>query len=75
MSTNPISLYSHARFVNQLFSLTGPRESLPTILGEILNKDEDKIRQNLLGGVEFTNKEVTLIKECFKNSCLMQKSA
>lgn len=75
MSTNPISLHSHARFVSQLFSLTGPRESLTTLLCSILNKDEDQIRQNLLGGVEFTAQEVSLIKESFNSSCLLQLTA
>jgi hypothetical protein len=75
MSTNPISLHSHARFVSQLFSLTGPRENLPKRLSEILNKDIDKIRQNLQGSVEFTNSEIALISDSFKHACLFQKTA
>ncbi len=75
MSTNPISLYSHPRFVSKLFSLTGPRENLPTILTEILSKDEDQVRQNLENSLEFTAQEISIITGYFENACLMQITA
>ena len=75
MSTNPISLHSHARFVSKLYSLTGPQENLPEILINVLDIEEDAIRQKLNGGVEFTKNEILLIRDYFKNASLLHKTA
>jgi len=71
MSTNPITLKAHTRFVNKLYSLAGPQENLPTMLCMILQSNEDVVRQKLAGNVEFTASEMTLIQDNFKSAALL----
>lgn len=75
MSTNPIAIYEQTRFVSHLFSLTGPRENLPQLLSNLLEQDELEIRQKLEGQVAFTEAEIALITDNFKNAILVQKTA
>ena len=71
MSSNPISLKEHNRFVNKLYSLAGPQENLPTVLCMLLQSNEDDIRQKLDGKIEFTSGELIIIQENFKNATLL----
>lgn len=75
MSTNPIKLHSHARFVSKLYSLTGPRESLPTLLSEMLNQEVSIIHDKLDGSLTFTSEELQTIRENFQSSALVYKTA
>lgn len=71
MSTNTITLRAHTRFVNKLYSLTGPRESLPSMLSVLLQSDENVVREKLSGKVEFTPTERSIIQDNFKNAVLL----
>lgn len=70
MSSNPLTQQAQIRFVNKLYSLAGPRESLPTMLCMLLQSDENAVREKLSGKVEFTVSEMSLIQDNFKNAVL-----
>ena len=64
------TIFEQNKFVSQLFSLTGPRENLPTLLCMLLANDEDEIRQKLNCEVKFTSDDLTRINDKFQNTSL-----
>ena len=71
MSKSTSSVFEQQKFVSQLFSLTGPQENLPTLLGMLLANDEYEIRQKLSCLKKFTSNDITRISDKFQNTALI----
>ena len=65
-----LSLLNQEVLVNQLYSLTGPQENLPSILQQILGLDMQEVNSRLSGLTNFSSKELTKIHDRFQNTAL-----